>query len=161
MPLSFLVATDQEMLIVDAETTPQIPVSADALKPTHAYNVFAFLQNTDPLDHRDIEVTAWHDTFGIGIREKALAIVQPEPITVPGRRGDTPGVAAVNFSLITSAFGARTPGAEGGALRPGAGAAGDKSWRRRRGRTVDAWLSIPGSHARGEGVGKQLLVVSC
>ena len=30
MPLSFLVATDQEMLIVDAETTPQIPVSADA-----------------------------------------------------------------------------------------------------------------------------------
>ena len=101
MPLSFLVATDQEMLIVDAETTPQIPVSADALKPTHAYNVFAFLQNTDPLDHRDIEVTAWHDTFGIGIREKALAIVQPEPITVPGRRGDTPGVAAVNFSLVT------------------------------------------------------------
>jgi len=101
MPLSFLVASDQEMLIVDAETTPQIPVSADALKPTHAYNVFAFLQNTDPIEHRDIEVTAWHDTFGIGIRDRALAIVQPEAVTVPARYGDTPGVAAVNFSLVT------------------------------------------------------------
>ena len=101
MPLSFLVATDQEMLIVDAETTPQIPVNADSLKPTHAYNVFAFLQNTDPIDHRNIEVTAWHDTFGIGIREKALALVQPDPVTVPARYGNSPGVAAVNFSLIT------------------------------------------------------------
>lgn len=100
MPLSFLVATDQEMLIVDAETTPQIPVSADKLKPTHAYNVFAFLQNTDNVKH-EVEVTAWHDTFGIGIREQALAIIQPERVVVPGQKGSTPGVATVHFSLVT------------------------------------------------------------
>ena len=159
MPLSFLVATDQEMLIVDAETTPQIPVNADSLKPTHAYNVFAFLQNTDPIEHRDIEVTAWHDTFGIGIREKALAIVQPDAITVPARRGDTPGVAAVNFSLITPPSGRGTAGAQGRALRSGAGAAGEDCgtgdavvWRT-GGRRSDE------GHARGEGVGKP--VVSC
>ncbi len=105
--------------------------------------MFAFLQNTDPLDHRDIEVTAWHDTFGIGIREKALAIVQPEPITVPARRGDTPGVAAVNFSLITPPSGRGRLALKvvpyGPALvQPVA------LWRRRRGPTVDPWPSIPG-----------------
>ena len=156
MPLSFLVATDQEMLIVDAETTPQIPVSADSPEAD------ARLQRVRVPAKYGPARTSRHRGYGLArhVRDRH---------TREGA-GDRPAGADYcsraawgysrsggrQFLTDYSAFGARTPGAEGGALWAGAGAAGEDCGA---GGAAVWWTgsrASPGSDACGAGVVRPL-----
>ncbi len=93
------------MLFVDASTDLKVPVSSNELVPGRTYNVYLFLQNTDPTDYYQVAVDVWHGTFGIGLRDWTSGIVQPKPVVVPASFDGAPGVVAIRFSFTAPAAG--------------------------------------------------------
>lgn len=105
MPLQFLVASQQYMQFLDLEAEVQAPVGARELESNRRHAVFLFLQNTDPVDYENVMLTAWHDTFGVGVRGLSSLIVQPRPVDVPAQQNGVPGIAVVRFVFMTPTAG--------------------------------------------------------
>ena len=105
MPLQFLVASQQSMQFLDLEAEVQAPVGARELESNHKHVVYVFLQNTDSFEHENVSLTAWHDTFGVGLRGLSSLIVQPRPVDVPAQVDGVPGIAIVRFLFLTPSAG--------------------------------------------------------
>ncbi len=105
MPIQFVVASQQYMQFLDLEAEVQAPVAAGELESNRKHAVFLFLQNTDPVEYENVMLTAWHDTFGIGIRGVSSLIIQPQPVHVPAQVNGVPGIAMVRFVFMTPSAG--------------------------------------------------------
>lgn len=103
--MQFMVASGQYMQFLDLEAKVTVPVGASELEPNHRYGVLMFLQNNDPVGYENVTVTAWHDTFEVGVRGLSSLIVQPSPVDVPGRVQDAQGVVMVRFLFMTPSAG--------------------------------------------------------
>ena len=93
------------MQFLDLEAKVTVPVEASELEPNHRYAVLLFLQNNDPVGYENVTVTAWHDTFEVGVRGLSSLIVQPGPVDVPGRVKDAQGVVMIRFLFMTPSAG--------------------------------------------------------
>jgi hypothetical protein len=105
MPLQFLVASQQYMQFLDLEAEVQAPVDAGDLEANHKHAVFVFLQNTEPIAYKGVALSAWHDTFGVGVRGVSSLIIQPETVDVPAQVNGAPGIAMVRFMFMTPSGG--------------------------------------------------------
>lgn len=105
MPLQFVVASQQYMQFLDMEAELQAPVDAGELESNRKHAVYLFLQNTDAVEHNNVVLTAWHDTFGVGIRGVSSLIIQPAPVNVPAQENGVPGIAMVRFVFMTPVAG--------------------------------------------------------
>ena len=103
--MQFMVASGQYMQFLDLEAEVTAPVGASELEPNHRYAVLMFLQNNDTVGYENVTVTAWHDTFAVGVRGLSSLIVQPTPVDVPGRVRDAQGVVMVRFLFMTPSAG--------------------------------------------------------
>ena len=93
------------MQFLDLEEKMAVPVDPSDLEPDHRYGVLLFLQNDDPVEHENVTVTIWHDTFEVGLRGLSSLIVQPDPVEVPARVKDAQGVVMVRFVFMTPSAG--------------------------------------------------------
>ena len=105
MPLQFVVASQQYMQFLDLEAEVPAPIAAGELESNRKHSVFLFLQNTDPVEYENVALTAWHDTFGIGLRGISSLIIQPHPVHVPAQVNGVPGIAMVRFVFMTPSAG--------------------------------------------------------
>ncbi len=105
MPLQFVFASQQYMQFLDLEAKVQAPLDARELEPNRRYSVLMFLQNTDSVAHQNVAVTAWHDTFEIGLRGLSSLIIQPAPVDIPAPENGVPGVAIVRFLFMSPSAG--------------------------------------------------------
>jgi hypothetical protein len=105
MPLQFLNASQQYMQFLDMAACVAAPVGADELEPNHRYIVLLFLQNTDPVDYDNVQLTVWHDNLNAGARGLSSLIVQPHEVDVPACVRDVPGVVMVRFVFMTPSAG--------------------------------------------------------
>lgn len=105
MPLQFLSASHQHMQFVDLEARVQAPVDPSELEPNHRYAVLMFLQNADGEEYKNVTVTAWHDTFEVGVRGLSSLIIQSPPVDIPAPSRDTPGIAMVRFLFMSPSAG--------------------------------------------------------
>jgi hypothetical protein len=103
--MQFMVASGQYMQFLDMEAEVTVPVDASELEPNHKYAVLMFLQNSDTRSYENVTVTAWHDTFEVGVRGLSSLIVQPLPVDVPGRVRDAQGVVMIRFFFMTPTAG--------------------------------------------------------
>ncbi len=103
--MQFMVASGQSMQFLDLESKLTVPVGATELEPNHRYAVLLFLQNNDSVEYENVTVTAWHDTFEVGLRGLSSLIVQPDPVDIPGQVKDAPGVVMVRFLFRTPSAG--------------------------------------------------------
>ena len=105
MPLQFVCASQQYMQFLDREAKVQAPLDARELEPNRKYSVLMFLQNTDCVAYENVAVTAWHDTFEIGLRGLSSLIIQPMPVDIPAQQDGVPGVALVRFLFMSPSAG--------------------------------------------------------
>jgi hypothetical protein len=105
MPLQFLSASRQYMQFLDMEADVQAPIEASELEPDHRYAVLLFLQNNDAVEYKNVTVTAWHDTFEIGLRGLSSLIIQSQPVDIPAQRGNVPVVVMVRFLFMSPSAG--------------------------------------------------------
>ncbi len=99
MPLKFVVSADQNMLLVDAADPWRAPARADALLPNHSYDVFVFLQNSDPFEHPQVRVGI-SGIAGAPREAKESVIRELPPIDVPPQMNGTRAIAFVRFSFV-------------------------------------------------------------
>ena len=105
MPLQFVLASQQYMQFLDLEAKVQAPLDARELEPNRRYSVLMFLQNTDSIAYENVAVTAWHDTFEIGLRGLSSLIIQPSPVDIPAQQDGVPGVTIVRFLFMSPSAG--------------------------------------------------------
>jgi hypothetical protein len=105
MPLQFLSASGQDMQFLDIEADVQAPIAASELEPNHRYAVLLFLQNNDAVEYKSITVTAWHDTFEVGVRGLSSLIIQSQPVDIPAKQNDVPVVVVVRFVFMSPSAG--------------------------------------------------------
>jgi hypothetical protein len=103
MPLSFQ-TKDQQFIFADHQTR-QI-VNAMALRVGTTYEIYVVLTNTDPVEHTDVRVQAWHDGLGLGTNEDRSGLTQPSRISVPAAAFGRPGEATASFLFAPPAGGA-------------------------------------------------------
>ncbi len=102
MPVEFVVSADQKMLLVASADPWRVPVRADALLPNHSYDVFVFLQNSDPFEHPQVRVGI---SAVAGRPREARDSVMRElpPIDVPPQMNGTRATVFVRFSFVPHA----------------------------------------------------------